>query len=132
MADRIYNAIVLIDTPGDPTQHYATMVYNQEKQIETRMKNMIPEGDIVICCGLNSMTKYRGLVLCLVHADRGRPMIKADESKAKIECIPGRVAFDLSNWRYFSRKFTFVKTKVGGSFQSIFQIKIPDDVTIIS
>lgn len=131
MNDRLYNAIVLVDTPGEPSKHYATMVENQVKSIETRMKNMIPKGDIVICCGLKSMTKNKGLALCIVHVDEGRQMTTEDENKACIECVPGRIAYNLSNWRYFSRKFEFTKCYVKGSFQSIFTIKIPISVNII-
>lgn len=128
---RVYNAIVLVDEPGEPNKHYATMVHDKVKQIETRMKDMIPEGDIVICCGAKSMTRNKGLALCIVKVADGRPMTEADEPKAKIESVPGRIAFDLSDWRYFSRKFEFSKRYVSGSFQSIFQISIPDNVTIL-
>jgi hypothetical protein len=128
---RVYNAIVLVDEPGEPSKHYATMVHDKVKQIETRMRDIIPEGDIVICCSNKSMTKYKGLALCIVHASKGRGMTKEDEPLARIEFVYGRMAFDLTHWRYFSRKFEFSKRYVSGSFQSIFQISIPDNITIL-
>lgn len=126
--DRIYKAIVLVDEPGGP--HYATWVEEQKKTIETRMRNIIPEGDIVICCGSKSMTKNRLKALCIVHVSKGRPMTPEDEKAACIESIPGRIAFQLSQWRYFNYKFEFSKHMVGGSFQGIFDIKIPDSIEI--
>lgn len=126
-----FNAIVLVDEPGDPLKHYATMVFDQKKRIETRMKRMIPDGDIVICCGDRSMTKNKGLALCIVTVGNERDMTYSDEKLACIEAVPGRIAYDLSNWRYFSRKFKFSKYKVGGSFQSIFTIRIPANVEIL-
>lgn len=131
MNNRIYNAIVLVDEPGDPSKHYATMVKEQIKTIETRMRNIIPEGAIVICCGAKSMTKNRLKALCIVFANQGRPMTEADEKKACIECVPGRIAYDLMWWKYFSRDFEFSKCKVSGTFQGIFKIAIPDDVEIL-
>lgn len=125
---RIYNAIVLVDEIGG--NHYATMVEKQIKTIETRMRNIVPEGDIVICCGSKSMTANREKALCIVTVGKGRPMTTEDEKAACIESVPGRIAFPLSRWRYFSRKFEFSKRIVSGSFQGIFQISIPDDVRI--
>ena len=122
---------MLVDEPGEPSKHYATMVERMEKVIETRMKNMISPGDIVICCGNKSKTKNKGLAICIVTVAPGRPMTKEDEPKAKIEQVPGRWAFELSNWRYFSRKFEFTKQYVSGTFQGIFQISIPDKIEII-
>lgn len=127
---RVYNAIVLIDEPAG--RHFATWVEQQRKTIETRMKNMIPEGDIVICCGSKSMTANRLKALCIVTVDKGRLMVKEDEPAACIECVPKRWAFPLSNWRYFSRKFIFSKRIIEGTFQGIFTISIPDDVEIIT
>lgn len=128
--ERIYNAFCLLDTPGDPSQHYGSMVRDREKEIETRMRDVIPEGDFVVCISGGSMTKDKGLAVCIVHAAKGRPMTPEDEPKAKIKCVPGRIAYDLSNWRYFSRKFEFTKHKVDGTFQGKFRIRIPDDVQI--
>lgn len=130
-SDRIYRAIVLVDEPGNPDHHFATKVEKQVKQIETRMRDIIPEGDIVICCGSKSMTANRLKALCIVHVAKGRPMTPADEKLACIECVPKRIAYDLSNWRYFSRKFEFAPCYIDGSFQGIFRIKIPDHVQIL-
>lgn len=131
MTDRIFTAFCLLDTPGEPSQHYATMVHDKEKGIETRMRDVIPEGDFVVCCSNGSMTRNKGLALCIVHAKKGRPMTPEDEPKAKIGCVPGRIAYELSNWRYFSRKFHFNKCYVDGTFQGKFRIKIPEGVEII-
>jgi len=130
MAERIYTAFCLLDYPGEPSRHYASMVADQLKSIETRMRDIIPEGDFVVCCSSGSMTRNKGLALCIVHAGKGRPMTTEDENAARIECVPGRIAYDLSNWRYFSRKFEFSKCRVDGTFQGKFRIKIPDAVTI--
>lgn len=89
------------------------------------------EGDIVICCGDKSRTVNRGKALCIVHMSKGRDMTPNDEPLALIECVPGRKAYPLSNWKYFSRKFTFAPRRVKGSFQQIFEISIPEDVEII-
>lgn len=126
---RIYNAIVLLDEPGG--RHFATWVEKQIKTIETRMRDIIPPGDIVICCSSGSMTANRTKALCIVTAADGRVMTDADEKAACIEAVPGRIAYDLSNWRYFSHKFPFSKYIVSGTFQSKFQIRIPDYVQII-
>jgi hypothetical protein len=128
---RVFKAIVLVDEPGDARKHYATLVENQVKTIETRMKNMVPEGDIVICCGSKSMTANRGKALCIVTVGKGRPMTDDDAADACIESVPGRWAFPLSNWRFFSRKFEFTKRYIEGSYQSIFTISIPDDIQIL-
>lgn len=131
MSDRIYNAFCLLDTPGVPSEHFATFVHDREKEIETRMRDVIPEGDFVVCCSNGSMTRNKGLALCIVHAKKGRPMTQEDEPKAKIACVPGRIAYELSNWRYFSRKFEFKHFRVDGTFQGKFRIRIPDSVQII-
>jgi hypothetical protein len=130
MSDRIYNAIILLDEPGG--RHFYSWLRDKKKLIETRMKNMIPEGDIVICCSNGSMTADRGKASLIVRAGKGRPMTKEDEALACIESVPGRIAFDVSDHRYFSRKFDFTRCKVGGTYQAIFQIKIPDDVQILN
>lgn len=122
------NAIILLDEPGGV--HFATLVEQQVKKIETRMKRMIPEGDIVICCSNGSQTKNKGLALCIVHAKAPRLMTKDDEVDAQINCIEGRYASELSNWRYFNRKFEFSKRKVSGTFQAIFQIEFPEGVFV--
>lgn len=128
--ERIYNAVILLDEPGG--KPYATMVYGQIKTIETRMRNILPEGDVVICCSNGSMTANKGYALCIVNVAKGRPMTPEDEEKACIECVPRRVAYDLSDWRYFSRRFFFSKRKVDGTFQAKFRIAIPNDVQILS
>ncbi len=123
-----YNAIILLDELGG--QHYATAVEQQRKTIETRMRKIIPEGDVVICCSNRSRTKNSGLALCIVKVAPVREMQPADEKDALIECVPGRYAYDLSNWRYFSRKFQFTKHKTSGTFQAIFKIQIPEGIKI--
>lgn len=127
---REYNAIVLIDEPAG--RHFATWVEKQIKTKETRMRDIVPEGDIVICCGEKSMTANRKKALCIVHVGKGEKMTVDDEKEACIESVPGRIAYPLSNWRYFSRKFTFAKRRISGSYQSIFQISIPEDVEIFT
>lgn len=95
------------------------------------MKLFTYTGDLVICCSSGSMTRNSGKALCIVHFGNGVPMLPEHEDGAKIECAPGRYAYPLSNWRYFSRKFTFAKRKVGGTFQAFFDIEIPEDIEIV-
>ncbi len=120
-------AIVLNDYPG---KHYATWVKEGKKIIETRGKSFTYTGDIVICCGAKSVTASKGRALCIVHLGKARPMEDEDAEGACIENAPGRIAYDLTNLRYFSRDFTFSKQAVKKNFQGIFSVKIPDDVTI--
>ena len=87
-------------------------------------------GDIVICCSNGSMTRNKGKALCIVHVGEGRPMTKEYEAAACIESVPGRYAYPLTYWRYFSRKFEFSPCKVAGTFQGLFDICIPADVQI--
>lgn len=97
MDNRIYNAIIL-------NEPFASKVKERIKTIETRMRKIIPVGDIVICCD-NAKSKdsiNAGRALCVVHVDECRDMTEADEKAACIECVPKRKAFPLSNWRYFS------------------------------
>lgn len=126
--DRIYKAIILLDEPAG--RHFATWVEQQIKTIETRMKHFSYTGDLVICCSKGSMTANRGKALCIVHFGEGRPMEPSMESEAKIECVPGRYAYPLSKWRFFSRKFQFTRCRVAGTFQGFFDVRIPDDVQI--
>lgn len=126
---RIYQAIILLDEPGG--RHFATWVEFHVKNIETRMKYMIPQGEVVICCSNGSMTANKGKALCIVTVGKGRPMTTDDEKGACINAIPGRVAYPLSNWKMFSRKFPFTKYKIDGTFQAMFTIEIPEDVCII-
>jgi hypothetical protein len=125
-----YTAIVLQDYPGG--KHYASWVEKQIKTIETRMKYFKHRGDIVICCATSAATANAGKALCIVSIDDAVPMTPEHEKAACIESVPGRVAYPLSNWRWFSRKFHFTKRKVRGTFQGTFTISIPDDVTILN
>jgi hypothetical protein len=123
---KIYNAIIL-------NEPYAGFVKQQIKTIETRMKKFKYTGDLVICCDKGKSTGYNaGKALCIVEFCEGRPMTKEDELAACIECVPGRVAYPLRNWRYFSLEFEFSKRRVSGPFQGIFQIKIPGFVKILN
>lgn len=125
--ERIMKAIVLNDYPD---KHYATWVKEQKKKIETRMNNMNYRGELVICCGAKSVTSNAGKALCIVTVYDCRDMVDEDAEAACIENAPGRKAILLKDWKYFSRDFTFSKRKVAGSFQYLFDISIPDDVTI--
>jgi hypothetical protein len=89
---------------------------------------------LFICCdnGKSKHSKYAGKALCIVAVEKGRPMTADDEKAACIERIDGRIAFPLTNWRYFSYDFAFTDYKVSGSYQSIFQIRVPDFVQILS
>lgn len=120
-------AIILNDYPN---RHYATWVKQQKKIIETRMKNCNYRGDLVICCGNKSVTSNAGKALCIVELWDVRDMEDADMDAACIGNAPKRKAYLLRNWRYFSRDFTFSKRKVSGTFQWLFKITIPDDVSI--
>lgn len=122
-------AIILNDYPE---KHYATWVKEKKKTIETRMKSTSYRGDIVICCGNKSVTSNAGKALCIVELYEVRDMRDSDEGAACIENAPGRKAYLLKNWRYFSRDFTFSKRKVSGTFQWLFTISIPDDIKIIN
>lgn len=123
---RVYNAIVLLDEPGG--RHFATWVEKQIKTIETRMRDIIPAGDIVICCSAGSMTANRTKALCIVNAAEGRTMTDADETAACIETAPGRVAYDLSEWRYFSinsrSQSTWLAAPIRAFFKSGYQITL--------
>jgi hypothetical protein len=130
MTDRIYKALILLDEPAG--RHFATWVENQIKTEETRMKLFSYTGDLVICCSGGSMTKNKGKALCIVHFGKGRPMLKEHEKAACIESIPGRYAYPLTNWRYFSRKFEFRRCKVKGTFVGLFDIRIPEEIEILS
>lgn len=127
MTERIFNAIIL-------NEPYADKVAKKIKTIETRMKRLSLQGDLVICCdkGKSKDSPNAGKALCIVTVGQSRNMTKDDEAAACIECVEGRIAFPLSNWRYFSKSFNFTDCKVSGSYQSWFQIKIPDDVKIVT
>jgi len=124
----VYNALILNDYPE---KHYASWIEQQRKTIETRMKTFKYRGDLIICCGANSVTPNAGKALCIVNLWDAKPMKKADENAAMIECVAGRISHYLRDWRFFNRKFSFSKQRVSGAFQSIFQITLPDDVRII-
>lgn len=122
----IYNALIL-------NEPYASMVKSKEKTIETRMKMFKYRGDLVICCGAtNSKGPNAGKALCIVDFYDGRPMTKEDEAAACIECVEKRIAYPLRNWRYFSYDFKFSDYRVRGPYQGIFQLRIPDFVTILT
>lgn len=127
---KIYKGLILNDYPD---KHYAQWVKEGKKKIETRMNRLFSyRGDIIICCGeTNSVTANAGKALCIVEIFDGRSMTESDEKDACIEWHPDRKSLLLRNWRHFSRDFTFKKHKVSGSFQSIFELTIPDDVQII-
>lgn len=129
-SDRIYTAIILNDYIKTP---YAQWVKEKKKTIETRMYTMKHRGDLVICCGdTNSFgSPNAGRALCIVNLYDARPMTKEHEQAACIECVDGRVSHFLSDWRYFSYDFLFSPHKVGGSFQSMFQLRIPDHIKIV-
>jgi ASC-1-like (ASCH) protein len=130
MTDRIYSAIILNDYIKAP---YAQWVKEQRKTIETRMYTMKHRGDLVICCGDNNSfgSPNAGRALCIVDLYSAEPMTEAHEEAACIQCADKRIAHHLRDWRYFSYDFMFSKYKVGGSFQSMFQLRIPDHIQII-
>lgn len=128
----IYNALILNDYPSILREkHYASLLEEKIKTIETRMKMFKYRGDLVICCGNKSVTGNAGKALCIVNLYDAEPMRKEHEKAACIEVAAGRIAHHLKDWRFFNRKFTFSKQKVSGSFQSIFQITLPEGVRII-
>lgn len=124
----IYNCLVLNDDIGE---HWATRMEQGLKTIETRFKAFKYRGDLIICCGNKSMTRNKGLAVCITEFYETMPMTAEHEEKAMIAAVPGRVAHLTRNLRHFSRKFEFSKRRVSGSFQGIFQITLPDDVYII-
>lgn len=127
----VFNALILNDYLG---AEYAEWVKTQKKTIETRMNRLFKyRGDIIICCGkTNSVGKNAGKALCMVEIYDGRPMIKEDEEAACIEWHPQRKSLLLRNWRYFSYEFVFTDYYVSGPFQGIFQIRLPEFVTLLN
>jgi len=126
---RKYKALIMNDYEGAP---YAEWIKTGEKTIETRHRSFNYRGDIVICCGkTNSVGKNAGKALCIVELWKIRDMQKGDEKAAGVKCRPGIKSFLLRNWRHFSYDFEFASQRVGGAWQSIFEITIPDDVEII-
>lgn len=126
---KIYNALILNDYPQ---KHYASNLAAQLKKIETRTREFTYRGDLVICCGKESVTRNAGFALCLVNYYDCIPMTKEHEIDAMIEVFPKAKAMLLKDWRYFNRKFSFSKRWISGAFQGIFQITLPEDVYIIS
>lgn len=127
MTDRVYNAIIL-------NEPYASKVKERIKTIETRMRRLSKlVGDIVICCdkGKSAGSQNAGKALCIVTSEGARIMTDDDEKAACIECVSGRYAYPLKDWRYFSYDFKFTDYAITKNWQGIFQIRIPDFVTII-
>ncbi len=120
-------AIVLNDYPG---KHYASWVAEGLKTIETRSRLFNFTGDMVICCGAKSVTENAGNALCIVHFEKGRPMLDSDAEAACIENAPGRIAYPLNNLRNLSYKFKFTDYAVKKNYQGIFSVRIPDFVKI--
>lgn len=126
----IYHALILNDYAVKP---FAQWIKEQKKIIETRYRMFSYRGDLIICCGKsNSVGPNAGKALCLVDFYECRAMREEDEPAAMIEWQPNRKALLLRNWRYFSRDFEFAPQRVSGAFQSIFQIRLPDDVEIVN
>ncbi|MEO6638343.1 MAG: ASCH domain-containing protein [Ginsengibacter sp.] len=124
-----YKALIMNDYEDAP---YAEWIKTGEKTIETRRRSFRYRGDVVICCGKsNSVGKNAGKALCLVELWKVRDMQKGDEKAAGVKCRPGIKSFLLRNWRHFSYDFEFASQRVAGAWQSIFEITLPPDVTII-
>lgn len=125
---KIYNALVLNDELFRP---WATWMEEGKKTIETRFKTFKYRGDLVICCGGKSRTSNAGKAVCIVNLYDAVPMKAEHKERACIEAVPGRIAHLTKDLRHFSRKFEFSKRRVSGSYQSIFQITLPDNVKIV-
>lgn len=125
----VYNALILNDYPE---RHYASWLADQLKTIETRNREFKYRGDLVICCGQKSVTRNAGLALCIVNFYDAVKMTQEHEEAAKVKKYPNAVAMLLKDWRYFNRKFSFSKQWVGGAFQGIFQITLPEDIKILN
>lgn len=122
---RIYPAIIL-------NEPYAGYIKLQIKTIETRMKKFSHRGDIVICCdkGKSAGSENAGKALCIVDVYDVRPMVDGDAAAACIGNVPGRYAYLLRNWRWFSYDFLIKDYAVTKNWQGIFQLRIPDFVSI--
>lgn len=126
--NRIYKALILNDYPG---AKYADLVYKQIKTIETRYRRTVHRGDMVICCGkTNSVGINAGKALCIVNLYDCRPMTPEDEKGACIKYDPKLFAWPIKDWRYFTVNFHFSDYKVRGTWQGIFDLRIPDNVNI--
>jgi hypothetical protein len=128
MEQRIYKALVLNDMPGTP---WATWMEQGLKTIETRWFQFKHRGDLVICCGNSSKTPNAGLAVCMVNVFDAKPLRLEDEAAAMIAAEPGRWGHHTNELRHFNRKFKFAPQKVRGSFQSMFDIVLPEDVQIV-
>lgn len=128
MSELIIPALVLNDYPD---AHYATLVEEEKKLLETRMRMFSYSGDLVICCGKNSVTPNAGKAVCLIHFGKGRPMVDEDAEAACIENAIGRIVYPLTELRHFSYKFKFTDCAVKKNYQGIFSVRIPDFVKII-
>jgi len=127
--NKTFKALILNDYPGAP---YADWIKHGRKTIETSYRSFKYTGDLVICCGkTNSVGKNAGKALCIVELWKIRPMEKSDENAAGVKYNPAIKSFLLRNWRHFSRDFEFSPQRIAGAWQSLFEIKIPDDVEII-
>jgi len=126
--DRIYKALILNDYND---ANYATWVYQRLKDVETRYRRTSHRGDLIICKGkTNSVGVNKGMALCMVNLFDCRPMTMGDESAARIHYDPKLFAWPLKDWRYFNRLFEFRHCKVGGTWQGLFDLKLPSDITI--
>lgn len=121
-------ALVLRDDPGT---RYGSKVLQKIKTIETRMQLFKYSGDLLICIANSSESNLAGFAVCIVHFAKGRPMQKKDERKACIESIPGRYAYDLTNFRGFEKHFKFAPCKIFGSFQTMFDVELPKGTKLI-
>lgn len=125
--EKIYNAIIL-------QQPWAMQVYDGSKKIETRMRGLsqIMKGDLIIVMAKSEEHPWAGYGVCMVNVfDYTNYMRPEWENDCKISYFRGRHCYFLDNWRYFSEDFIASKYRVGGSFQSIFQIKLPPTIELI-
>jgi len=128
MNDRIYKALILNDYKDAP---YADWVMRRQKTIETRYRRTAYRGDLVICCGkTNSVGPNAGKALCIVNLYTVRPMEPGDSEAARVIYQPHRFAWLLKDWRYFTMPFEFAPHKVRGTWQGIFDLRIPDRINI--
>ena len=129
---RRYKALILNDYEG---AYYAQWIKEGKKKIETRMKRMFSyRGDLVICCGAtNSVTENAGKALCIVNLWKARPM-QNEAAEIAAACIgwdKDRKSHLLKDWRHFNYDFEYKNLKVSGDWRGIFEIELPEDVTII-
>ncbi|HUN56442.1 MAG TPA: hypothetical protein VMU29_14910 [Smithella sp.] len=60
------------------------------------------------------------------------PMEAHHQDKAWVPALPGRMAYILKDWRWFSYRWSFASRRVSGAFQGIFTVEVPKDVSIVS